>query len=801
MVRLRREKGGATRPSQTQPGAVSKNDLKGKEVKGKRKEKDKGKGSISISKDAILALGGEEADMDLLKGVDESAVAVSGQENHDPMLSKDVSKFLKGLNLKDSHPQPQPKKNNGKGKEKVKALSEQPSTKEKSTSISEPDKSTKPSKKTQKERSKTKAKTSSATNAASVPAPPDQPKTTVKLPAKVPINPKSHFVFTPTSQWYAALPALPPQAPPPPLPTPAQFASLSSKAAQLHAADTDTFLTSSAASSASASEASFMAKIIQSGTLSSRLSALTLLVQSSPVHNTKALEGLRGLGERGKGKGGREESLKALRCVVDWWVGGGVPGRKLRYFRDQPLLHPGVTDEYLVVWYFEDWLKKYFFSILQILETLSLDPLPYVRTQSLTLISTLLRDSPEQEHNLLRLLVNKLGDTDKALCARASWHLLQLLQRHPEMKGVVVREVVGMVMRPGAGMSAPAEASAASTAGAAGGKHIRFSEAEKLKTKPQTKPKEKRPSNAHARYYAAVTFNQIVLSPGDRDVALRLLDVYFEMFKEVLGEGSESDVQEEGAPAAAEEVKTDKNGRVLDESKAKGKGRKGEKGGGEKKGAAGFTEVEDENSRLVSAILTGVNRALPFAKVDTEDAGINKHIDTLFLITHKSTFNISLQALMLIQQITASLLSSSSPPPLPPPPPPPQIPSSTGTTARSTPLYTTRASRPPQNRRCNERVRALVRRFVQVLVSGGGGATEFVAGGLYLLGELFSTIPGLRQMVTRPLTEMKEGGEEYDPRKREPQFAHAGSSPLWELTSLLNHYHPAISLHARQLLS
>lgn len=95
-----------------------------------------------------------------------------------------------------------------------------------------------------------------------------------------------------------------------------------------------------------------------------------------------------------------------------------------RYFRDQPLLHPQVSDQYLLVWYFEDWLKKYFFSILQILEVsyllrpvspmlifrqaLSHDPLPYVRTQAISLIFTLLKDKPEQEQNLLRLLVNKL---------------------------------------------------------------------------------------------------------------------------------------------------------------------------------------------------------------------------------------------------------------------------------------------------------------------------------------------------------------------------------------------------------
>jgi ribosome biogenesis protein MAK21 len=35
-----------------------------------------------------------------------------------------------------------------------------------------------------------------------------------------------------------------------------------------------------------------------------------------------------------------------------------------------------------------------------------------------------------------------------------------------------------------------------------------------------------------------------------------------------------------------------------------------------------------------------------------------------------------------------------------------------------------------------ERIKAIVRRFVQVLVSGGSGATEFIAGGLFLLGEV-----------------------------------------------------------------
>lgn len=41
----------------------------------------------------------------------------------------------------------------------------------------------------------------------------------------------------------------------------------------------------------------------------------------------------------------------------------------------------------------------------------------------------------------------------------------------------------------------------------------------------------------------------------------------------------------------------------------------------------------------------------------------------------------------------------------------------------------------------------------------------------------------------------------YDGKKREPQFANAQNSCLWEVVPLLNHYHPSVALHASQLLS
>lgn len=183
------------------------------------------------------------------------------------------------------------------------------------------------------------------------------------------------------------------------------------------------------------------------------------------------------------------------------------------------------------------------------------------------------------------------------------------------MKSIIVREITSLVLRP----TAPSASTSTPS-----NTHIRFNDA----TPPKSKPEPRKETNAHARYYATITYNQIVLSPGDREVALQLINVYFEMFKELLGEGTD----EEGVEKDGKEDVDDKN-----DDKGKGKGRgndkrkersrmgasraKGKAKAKETKGEAGFAEVEDSNSRLISAILTGVNRALPFAKISSADTG------------------------------------------------------------------------------------------------------------------------------------------------------------------------------------
>ncbi len=110
-------------------------------------------------------------------------------------------------------------------------------------------------------------------------------------------------------------------------------------------------------------------------------------------------------------------------------------------------------------------------------------------------------------------------------------------------------------------------------------------------------------------------------------------------------------------------------------------------------------------------------------------------MDTLFLLVHTLTFNISLRALTLIQQIAASFSASS--------PIVPRFYRALYATLLDPRLHTARnqafflnllfkSLKVDSNQ---ARVMAFVKRFCQTLVSGFGGS-EFVAGGLWLLGEV-----------------------------------------------------------------
>lgn len=325
----------------------------------------------------------------------------------------------------------------------------------------------------------------------------------------------------------------------------------------------------------------FYSTIMSSGTLSDKISALTLSVQESPLHNMKALEGLIGLAR----KRSRAQAVEVLGALKDLLGAGALlpPDRKLKTFASQPgvlaafashptwtpqqVLPKPLTDAHLIIWAYEDWLKMKYFVIIHILENRCNDEVEFSRTKALDYIYQLLRDKPEQEANLLRLLVNKLGDTNKKIASRSSYHILQLEAAHPRMKAIIIRAIESdVIFRPG--------------------------------------------QSLHAIYYATITLNQTVLGGNEEDVVKRLLDLYFGLFVKLL----EKPKIKKPLAVEVKDTLINKKGDVQGGGGIPGKMAQLKAATQEKSTAP----EDDVRERILSAVLTGVHRALPFTTTNDE---------------------------------------------------------------------------------------------------------------------------------------------------------------------------------------
>ncbi|GMG40402.1 unnamed protein product [Ambrosiozyma monospora] len=523
----------------------------------------------------------------------------------------------------------------------------------------------------------------------------------------------------------------------------------------------------------SSSQKKFLSQILTGGTLSDKISALTLLVQEAPLHNIKALDNLYGMCE----KKSRTAALQCINALSDLFVNGILPpDRKLKYFNKQPL-SSNLTPQQLAILYFEDYLKKLYFKFIGILEKLSHDSIVHVRTKVVGHVFELLKAKPEQEANLLRLGVNKLGDNDNKVSSKASYQVLQLEQQHPAMKQIVVEQVIDFLFR--------------------------------------------RNNEHDAIYYSVLALNQTILTRREEKLANKLVDAYFKLFEKQLIETDATNVSK------LKESEHQKDG------KRKRNFKKGKKGGKSVKNEKTEQEVaEERNSKLFAAILTGLNRAYPFSDLPYEV--FNSHLDTLYKITHSTNFNTSVQALLLIHNITISekntkeetkdryyrtlyesLLDSRL-----------LVSSKQG-------IYLNLLFKSLKQDSDKNRVMAFVKRIVQICLGWLNVGT--ISGMLYLLIELEKSVPELRNLFyNTPMDDIlnakdaansddenEEGDDEtkkaaadaaaaavsatgkreiYDPRKRDPKFANANKASMWEINHFINHYHPTVSLYAEALL-
>ncbi|ROT34807.1 CBF-domain-containing protein [Sodiomyces alkalinus F11] len=564
-------------------------------------------------------------------------------------------------------------------------------------------------------------------------------------------SPKTQFIFAPRPDWHRAelQPMVEPQSE---LVHPFSNAigNLHSHAWSLLEADSEVYRKSVLVSTSH----KFLSTIMASGTVSDKVSALTLAIQESPVHNFKALEALMGLAS----KRNRGQALEALGALVDLLGPGFIlpPNRRLRKFESQrgllgvlqkhrihqwaasENLPVGLSEAHLVVWAYEDWMKSAYFKIVQLLEVWCNDEIEHSRMKSLDFVYCLLKEKPEQETNLLTLLVSKLEDKDRKISSKASYLLLQLQNTHPAMKLILVKTIEQQILlRPG--------------------------------------------QNSRAKYNAVSTLNQTILSNRDPKTAETLLAIYFEVFivllkKPMVGFGLPSDYHME---------KTNKE-------------------------AATRTNAEHETAeKLVSAVLTGINRAVPF--VADDNPILDAHVDTLFQIAHSSNFNTSVQALILIQQLSLrrhvaydrfyrTLYESLLDPRL--------------MTSSKKSLYLNLVLRSLKADVDSRRVKAFMKRMTQIL---GLHQAPFACGILYIILQLRCQFPDIRTLFEEPEEDVgieqaaprhpimhrqaERSSRSYDGRKRDPEHSNSQYTCLWELIPFLDHFHPSVSFAASNVLS
>uniref|UniRef100_A0A8C7ACZ8 CCAAT/enhancer-binding protein zeta n=2 Tax=Neovison vison TaxID=452646 RepID=A0A8C7ACZ8_NEOVI len=301
--------------------------------------------------------------------------------------------------------------------------------------------------------------------------------------------------------------------------------------------------------------------------------------------------------------------------------------------------------------------------------------------------------------------------------------------------------------------------------------------------------------SSKAQYYAICFLNQMVLSHEESELANKLITLYFCFFRTCI-------------------------------------------------------KKKNIESKMLSALLTGVNRAYPYAQ--TGDDKVREQVDTLFKVLHVVNFNTSVQALMLLFQVMNSQQTISD--------------------RYYAALY--RKMLDPGLMMCSKqamflnlvykslkadivlrRVKAFVKRLLQVTCEQ---MPPFICGALYLVSEILKAKPGLRSQLddhpesdeenfidieddedtekftdadkeTDPVKKAEtegtgsdsametkksesaswvhfdnlKGGKQlstYDPFSRNPLFCGAENTSLWELKKLSEHFHPSVALFAKTIL-
>ena len=529
------------------------------------------------------------------------------------------------------------------------------------------------------------------------------------------------------------------------------------------------------------------------GTMRDKIAAAALLVQQNTAANLSSLEFLLGLVTRNKGS--RDSVVHALDALSELFQSCLLPDRRLSFFDDAfeesgHLLPRGPRgDKLLLLWLLEDKLKRCYHDFVGGLENLTKDNLEHLKHKAIKASYALLNSKPEEESWLLSILVNKLGDPGRKTASNVVFYLHRLLDEHPGMKVIVVEAVESFLYRP---------------------------------------------SVSHRAQYTSVIFlNQLIMSKDEAEggpkLASKLVNLYFGFF-EVLVRRMEN------------ETKPKRNGRGSRKAlKQHSKGKQNEKDDD-----AANPQQPSIDSKLLSAILTGINRAFPYVSSNSSSKLISRHSPKLFHLVHSKNFGTAVQALILLHQLFSSKMALSdryyralyS-----------MLLSSEVARSSKTPLFLSvlfKSIKADVNR---TRSAAIMNRLLQV---SSEGKSNFACGILLLMSEVVKQMPALWAFINEnddgcsehfedqndssssssdderseeggESQESQEGAEKgeagisrgtdesngdarpyakggYNMNKRDPQFSGMEDTCFWELSLFSNHFHPSVAIMAKTLL-
>ena len=246
------------------------------------------------------------------------------------------------------------------------------------------------------------------------------------------------------------------------------------------------------------------------------------------------------------------------------------------------------------------------------------------------------------------------------------------------------------------------------------------------------------------------------------------------------------------------------------------------------------------DTKLMKALLTGVNRAFPYASL--EPGELDQQLETMHKLVHLVSFNVSIQALTLLYQVMDSreavtdrfysaLYKKILDPGL--------------TTSSKQVMFLNLLYKAMKADPSTPRLRAFVKRLLQII---SYQPSHLVCGLLFLLSELAKVKPEITALAeetvqatadkfddsdeeehyedvdeeggegdesTDKKTKKKEGSglgwtfkskssvhdvkASYDPTCRNPLYSGATGSDYWELNYLQQHFHPSAALFAKQI--